>query len=48
MRPPETVELYATVRRAVQVEGMSQREAAWQLGLVRATVREDDALVTGI
>jgi len=34
------VELYAKVRRAVQVEGMSEREAARQFGLARETVRK--------
>ncbi len=35
-----TVELYARVRRAVLVEGMSHREAARQFGLARETVRK--------
>jgi transposase len=35
-----TVELYARVRRAIQVEGMSEREAARQFGLARETVRK--------
>jgi len=34
------VELYARVRRAVLVEGMSHREAARQFGLARETVRK--------
>jgi transposase len=34
------VELYARVRRAVQVEGMSEREAARQFGIARETVRK--------
>ena len=34
------MELYARVRRAVQVEGMSEREAARQFGLARETVRK--------
>lgn len=33
-----TVELYAAVRRAVFVEGISQREAARRFGLSRTTV----------
>lgn len=33
-----TVELYAAVRRAVSVEGLSQREAARRFGLSRTTV----------
>ena len=35
-----TVELYARVRRAVLVEGMSEREAAREFGLARETVRK--------
>jgi transposase len=35
-----TVELYARVRRAVLVNGMSEREAARQFGLARETVRK--------
>ena len=35
-----TVELYARVRRAVHVEGMSEREAARQFGIARSTVRK--------
>jgi transposase len=35
-----TVELYVGVRRAVQVEGMSEREAARQFGIARETVRK--------
>ena len=35
-----TVELYARVRRAVQAEGISEREAARQFGLARETVRK--------
>ncbi len=34
------VELYARVRRACMVEGMSTREAAWVFGLHRDTVRK--------
>ncbi|MBV9491077.1 MAG: IS21 family transposase, partial [Verrucomicrobia bacterium] len=34
------VELYARVRRAVQVEQMSEREAARTFGLSRETVRK--------
>ena len=34
------MELYARVRRAVQVEGMSEREAARQFGIARETVRK--------
>lgn len=34
------VEMYAAVRRAVSVEGLSQREAARRFGLSRATVRK--------
>jgi transposase len=34
------VELYARVRRAVQVEGTSEREAARQFGISRETVRK--------
>ena len=34
------VELYARVRRACMVEGMSSREAAWVFGLHRDTVRK--------
>src|SRR5215210_960423 len=35
-----TVELYAAVRRAVNVEGISEREAARRFGLARMTVRK--------
>jgi transposase len=35
-----TVELYAAVRRAVYIEGISQREAARRFGLSRVTVRK--------
>ena len=35
-----TVEVYARVRRAVQVEGMSEREAMRQFGIARETVRK--------
>src|SRR5215469_14451715 len=35
-----TVELYARVRRAVHVEGRSQREVAREFGLARKTVRK--------
>jgi transposase len=35
-----TVELYARVRRAVQVDGLSEREAARQFGISRETVRK--------
>lgn len=34
------MELYARVRRAVQVEGVSEREAAGQFGISRETVRK--------
>ena len=34
------MELYARVRRAVHVEGMSEREAARQFGIARSTVRK--------
>lgn len=34
------MELYARVRRAVQVEGLSEREAGRQFGLARETVRK--------
>jgi len=34
------VEVYARVRRAVQVEGMSQRQAAREFGLSRKTIRK--------
>ncbi len=34
------VEVYARVRRAIQVDGMSQREAARQFGLSRKTIRK--------
>jgi transposase len=34
------VEEYARVRRAIQVDGMSQREAARQFGLARKTIRK--------
>ena len=33
-----TVEMYSCVRRAVSVEGISQREAARRFGLSRTTV----------
>ncbi|HUJ08863.1 MAG TPA: hypothetical protein VL171_02460, partial [Verrucomicrobiae bacterium] len=35
-----TVELYARVRRAVLVNGMSERETAREFGLARETVRK--------
>jgi ribosomal protein S14 len=35
-----TVELYARVRRAVRVEGKSQRAVAREFGLARKTVRK--------
>ena len=35
-----TVELYARVRRAVHVEGRSQRDVAREFGLARKTVRK--------
>jgi len=35
-----TVELYARVRRAVHVEGQSQREVAREFGPARKTVRK--------
>jgi transposase len=35
-----TVELYARVRRAVQVDGLSERAAARQFGISRETVRK--------
>ncbi len=35
-----TVELYARVRRAVLVEGRSEREVAREFGLARETVRK--------
>jgi transposase len=35
-----TVELYARVRRAVQVEGKSERQVAREYGLARETVRK--------
>ena len=35
-----TVEIYAKVRRAVQVEAMSEREAVRQFGIARETVRK--------
>lgn len=35
-----TVELYAEVRRAVNVEGISEREAARRFGIARMTVRK--------
>jgi transposase len=35
-----TVELYARVRRAVQVEGLSERGAAREFGISRETVRK--------
>jgi len=34
------VEVYARVRRAVQVDGMSMREAAREFGLARKTIRK--------
>ena len=34
------VELYAQVRRSVNVEGISEREAAQRFGLARETVRK--------
>jgi transposase len=34
------VEVYARVRRAVQVDGMSIRQAARELGLSRQTIRK--------
>lgn len=34
------MELYARVRRAVQVDGISEREAARQFGIARSTVRK--------
>jgi len=34
------VEVYARVRRAVQVEGMSIRQAAREFGLARKTIRK--------
>jgi transposase len=34
------VEVYARVRRSIQVDGMSQREAARQFGLARKTIRK--------
>ncbi len=37
----KTVELYARVRRAVLVEGMSRRAAAREFGLARKTVEQD-------
>jgi hypothetical protein len=36
------VELYARVRRAVQVEGKSERQMALEYGLARETVRVFD------
>ena len=35
-----TVEIYARVRRAVYVEGMSERRVAREFGLARETVRK--------
>ena len=35
-----TVELYASIRRAVMIEGMSLREAAQRLGVHRNTIQE--------
>ena len=35
-----TVELYARVRRAVRVEGRSQRDVAREFGLARKTIRK--------
>ena len=35
-----TVDLYARVRRAVQVEGKSERQVAREYGLARETVRK--------
>jgi transposase len=34
------VEVYARVRRAVQVDGMSIRQAAREFGLARKTIRK--------
>jgi transposase len=34
------VEVYARVRRAVQVDGMSERQAAREFGLSRKTIRK--------
>jgi transposase len=34
------VEVYARIRRAVQVDGMSIREAAREFGLSRKTIRK--------
>ena len=34
------MEVYARVRRAIQVDGMSQREAAREFGLARKTIRK--------
>jgi hypothetical protein len=34
------VEVYARVRRAVQVDGMSIRQAAQEFGLARKTIRD--------
>ena len=34
------VDVYLRVRRAVMVDGMSMREAAWTFGLHRDTVRK--------
>ncbi|MGB9620393.1 MAG: helix-turn-helix domain-containing protein, partial [Armatimonadota bacterium] len=34
------MEVYGRVRRAVQVEGMSQRQAAREFGLSRKTIRK--------
>lgn len=34
------MEVYARVRRAIQVDGMSQREAVRQFGLARKTIRK--------
>ena len=39
-----TVELYAAVRRAVFIEGLSQREAARRFGLSRVTVAKSLSL----
>ena len=38
-----TVELYARVRRAVQVEGKSERQMALEYALARETVRVFDS-----
>ena len=33
-----TVELYAAIRCAVMIEGLSRREAAWHFGVHRNTI----------